>query len=58
MMGATDDNLQEYLEEYNKKWDEMSANSPNGRLLVAGVCSFNLLPSGAVLTMLVFVKPG
>ena len=57
MMGATDDNLQEYLEQYNKKWDEIIANSPNGRLIAIGVCSLHL-PSGGVLTIFVFVKPG
>jgi len=57
-MGATDDNLQEYLEWYNKRWDEMIANSPNGRLLMVGVCSLHLLPFGGMLTIFVFVKLG
>ena len=44
MLGATDDNLQEYLEQHNQRWDEIIANSPNGRLIVIGVCSLHLLP--------------
>ena len=58
MRGATDDNLQEYLERHNEKWDEIIANSPNGRLTAIGVCSLHLLPSGGVLTIFVFIKSG
>ncbi|KAI9570154.1 Dopey, N-terminal-domain-containing protein [Boletus coccyginus] len=36
MWGATDDNLYEHLERHNKHWDEIIANSPNGRLIVIG----------------------